>query len=76
MVASRPSTLWGQEVVAIVQISQGIDASDADILEEAARHIARYKLPKAIVRVDQVQRSPSGKADYRWAAEVASAVQS
>jgi len=76
VVASRPSTLWGQEVVAIVQISQGIDASDADILEEAARHIARYKLPKAIVRVDQVQRSPSGKADYRWAAEVASAVQS
>ena len=26
--------------------------ADADLREEAARHIARYKLPKAIVRVD------------------------
>ena len=37
------------------------------ILAEAARHIARYKLPKEVVFCDRVQRSPSGKADYRWA---------
>jgi 3-oxocholest-4-en-26-oate---CoA ligase len=42
--------------------------TDADsIIAEAARHIARYKLPKAIVFCSQVQRSPSGKADYQWA---------
>ena len=40
-------------------------------LAEASLHVARYKVPKAIVRVPQVLRSPSGKADYRWAAEVA-----
>ena len=38
---------------------------------EAERHIARYKLPKSIVYVDEVMRSPSGKADYRWAKQVA-----
>ncbi len=67
LVAGRDSERWGNEVVAVVQLLDGIDASDEDLLEEAARHVARYKLPKAIVRVDRVRRSPSGKADYRWA---------
>jgi fatty-acyl-CoA synthase len=31
--------------------------------------VARYKLPKTVVRVPAVERSPSGKPDYRWAAE-------
>jgi fatty-acyl-CoA synthase len=41
------------------------------VVEEASAHIARYKLPKDVVFVDVIQRSPSGKADYRWAAETA-----
>ena len=35
------------------------------------KHLARYKLPKAIVYRDAIQRSPSGKADYRRAKEQA-----
>ena len=71
VVAGRPSERWGSEVVAVVQLADGVDASDDDLLEEAARHVARYKLPKAVVRRDAIQRSPSGKADYRWAREQA-----
>ena len=41
--------------------------TEAELLEESEKHIARYKLPKAFVFVDEVVRSPSGKADYRWA---------
>jgi acyl-CoA synthetase (AMP-forming)/AMP-acid ligase II len=67
VVTSRPSVRWGNEVVALVQLTAG-ERVDADsILAEAARHIARYKLPKAIIFCDRLQRSPSGKADYRWA---------
>ena len=73
VVAGRPSERWGNEVVAVVQLADGTDASDDDLLEEAARHVARYKLPKAVVRRDRIQRSPSGKADYRWAKEQATA---
>jgi fatty-acyl-CoA synthase len=73
VVAGRPSERWGNEVVAIVQMRDGMDVSSDDLLSEAAEHIARYKLPKAIVFVDHVQRSPSGKADYRWAREQAAA---
>ncbi len=43
----------------------------ASVVEHASAHIARYKLPKEVVFVEQIQRSPSGKADYRWAAETA-----
>jgi hypothetical protein len=33
--------------------------------------LAGYKQPKHLVLVDQVVRSPAGKADYRWARDTA-----
>lgn len=71
VVAGRPSERWGSEVVAVVRRRDGYDVTDDELLDEAAAHIARYKLPKAIVWVDEIVRSPSGKPDYRWAAQVA-----
>jgi acyl-CoA synthetase (AMP-forming)/AMP-acid ligase II len=71
VVAGRPSERWGQEVVAIIQLREGARPSEDDLLAEAGRHVARYKLPKAIVFRERIQRSPSGKADYRWAREQA-----
>jgi acyl-CoA synthetase (AMP-forming)/AMP-acid ligase II len=67
VVVGRPSERWGSEVVAVVQVRDGSPVTDEELLAEAAIHVARYKVPKAIVRVDEMQRSPSGKADYRWA---------
>jgi 3-oxocholest-4-en-26-oate---CoA ligase len=58
-------------VVAIVRIREGYVVDDAALRAEAQRHIARFKLPKAIVYVDEIVRSPSGKADYRWARQIA-----
>ena len=69
----RPSERWGQEVVAIVRLRENAAATEADLTAEAARHIARYKLPKVYVFRDEIVRSPSGKADYRWAKEQAGA---
>jgi len=69
VVAGRPSQRWGQEVVAVVQLRAGAAATAADLLSECEKHVARYKLPKAFVFRDHIQRSPSGKADYRWARE-------
>jgi fatty-acyl-CoA synthase len=71
VVAGRPSQRWGQEVVAIVRLRDGAKAGPDELLDEAAKHIARYKLPKAFVFRPEIQRSPSGKADYRWAKEQA-----
>ena len=71
VVCGRPSERWGNEVVAIVRLQQGSATDETELLEECARHIARYKLPKAFVFRDELVRSPSGKADYRWAKEQA-----
>jgi len=63
----RPSERWGNEVVAIVKFRDGMEASESSLLAEASKHIARYKLPKAFMFLDEIERSPAGKADYRWA---------
>ena len=73
VVAGRPSERWGQEVVAVVQLRSGVRVTDAELSAECAKHIARYKLPKLYVYRDAIVRSPSGKADYRWAKEQATA---
>ena len=70
VVAGRPSARWGNEVIAVVRIRENHSATEAELLTEAELHIARYKLPKAFVFVDEIVRSPSGKADYRWAKQV------
>ena len=71
VVAGRPSERWGQEVVAVVALADGARAEAREIVDHAAAVIARYKLPKAVVFRPTIQRSPAGKADYRWAREQA-----
>ena len=72
VVAGRPSERWGSEVVAVVRLRDGMAASEAELIESCGAHLARYKLPKAVVFRDEIVRSPSGKADYRWARAQAS----
>ncbi len=63
---------WGRAVTAVVQPAEGTEAPTLDELRTFAREaLAGYKLPKHMVLVDRVQRTPAGKADYRWAATTA-----
>ena len=71
VVAGRPSERWGQEVVAVVALADGADASADELIAHAGQSLARYKLPKAVVFRPVIERSPAGKADYRWAREQA-----
>jgi fatty-acyl-CoA synthase len=71
VVSGRPSERWGQEVVAIVALAEGASVEAQELIDHAAGSIARYKLPKAIVFRPVIERSPAGKADYRWAREQA-----
>lgn len=69
LVVGRPSVRWGNEIVAIVVLASAV--TDQDLAAECRRHIAGYKVPKAILRRPEIMRSPSGKADYRWARQEA-----
>lgn len=67
VVAGRPSERWGSEVVAVVALAEGKIVGAEELVAHAGQSLARYKLPKAIVFRTVIERSPSGKADYRWA---------
>ncbi len=60
---------WGQRVVALVQVAEGATPTDATLSDHARTGLAGYKVPKQVVLVDQVVRSPAGKPDLRWAKE-------
>ena len=72
VVAGRSDPHWGEAVVGIVSLRSGTEQpDDQQIRDFLAPRLARYKIPKALVWVDTVERSPAGKQDYRWAKQVA-----
>ena len=71
VVTGTPHARFGQQVTALVALRPGARASEEELRAAAAAHVARYKLPRVVVFVDEIVRAPSGKADYRWAKQVA-----
>ena len=71
VVVGVPDERWGERVVAVVQPAPGTEPAEGDLKTLVRASLAGYKVPKRVVFVEEVVRSPSGKADYRWAAEVA-----
>lgn len=72
LVAGVPDPRWGHHVAAVVQLREGAARpSLEDIRTHCRDRLAGYKIPRQLVITESVQRSPSGKADYRWAREVA-----
>ncbi len=67
VVVGTPDERFGEQVTAVVQPRDGRTLDQSTLNEFAAQHLARYKLPKTLVLVDTMVRSPSGKPDYRWA---------
>jgi acyl-CoA synthetase (AMP-forming)/AMP-acid ligase II len=67
VVVGVPDSKWGQRVIAIV----AGDAPSLDAVQEHCRaRLAGYKVPRALFVVDEIARTPAGKADYAWANQV------
>ncbi|MFF3405472.1 acyl-CoA synthetase [Streptomyces sp. NPDC002742] len=72
LVAGVPDPKWGNHVAAVVQLREGAPQPSLDDIQTHCRaRLAGYKIPRRLVITDFIQRSPSGKADYRWARSVA-----
>jgi acyl-CoA synthetase (AMP-forming)/AMP-acid ligase II len=71
VVVGVPDERWGEAVAAVVASRPGRTAALDAVREHCAERIARYKLPRLLVEVPEVVRSPSGKPDYGWARDVA-----
>jgi acyl-CoA synthetase (AMP-forming)/AMP-acid ligase II len=62
---------FGQRVAAVIQ-PYGDTAPPTDDLDAHCRsRLSGYKVPRTYAFVAELQRSPAGKADYRWARKVA-----
>jgi len=70
IVVGAPDDRWGQRVAAIVQPRGERVPTLEDIQAHCRDHIAGYKVPRQLHVVGAIERSPSGKPDYRWAAGI------
>jgi long-chain acyl-CoA synthetase len=78
-----PDSEWGESVVAVVELKQGIEGSDdlaGELIEHCRANLARFKCPRRVDFVDVLPRTDSGKLykrrlrdQYRAAAEQVSA---
>ena len=59
-VIGQPSDRWGESPMAVV-VRKDDALSEADILKFCDGKLARFKLPKGVVFVDEIPRNPSGK---------------
>jgi acyl-CoA synthetase (AMP-forming)/AMP-acid ligase II len=71
VVVGVPDERWGSRVAAVVQPRSGATPTLASIQSHCRTKIAGYKVPRELHLVEAVERSPSGKPDYRWALAVA-----
>jgi acyl-CoA synthetase (AMP-forming)/AMP-acid ligase II len=71
-VVGVPDERWGSRVAAVIQLRDDHEMPAIEELQDHCRtKIAGYKVPRELHQVEQIQRSPSGKPDYRWAKAVA-----
>ena len=71
VVVGVPDERWGERVAAVIAARGDARPTVEELREHAKAMLASYKLPREVHFVDEMVRSPSGKADYRWAKGVA-----
>lgn len=60
-VVGRPHADWGEEVVAFIVTRPGLQVDDAALDELCLAHIARFKRPKAYLRLEALPKNAYGK---------------
>ena len=67
VVVGVPDDRFVERIAAIVQPRPGTAPSLADLQEHCRTKLAGYKIPRQLVVIDVLVRTPVGKPDYRWA---------
>ena len=71
MVVGLKDEKFGQRVVALTSLETNGSMEEGELIDFTREQLSGYKLPKQILFVDEVKRAPNGKANYKWAKEVA-----
>ena len=60
-VVGRPDERWGEVPVAFVVATVGTTTTPEELIEHCRGQLAKFKVPKDVVFVDELPRNPSGK---------------
>ena len=71
LVVGVPDERFGERIAAVIQAREGTSPTLESLQAMCRTKLAGYKTPRQIVIVDQMPRSPAGKADYRTAKALA-----
>ncbi len=72
VVVGVPDERLGQRVAAVIACAPAAPVPDLDAIQVHCRNmLAGYKVPRVLHVVEEIVRSPAGKADYAWARAVA-----
>ena len=61
-VVGVPDDYRGETVRAYVAVKQGQDATPEDLIAHCRAHLAVYKAPRQVELVDEIPKTPTGKA--------------
>jgi long-chain acyl-CoA synthetase len=64
-VVGVPDALFGEEICAVIQLKPGAAASDDDIRQHVARHLAKFKVPRRVVFQAALPKNWTGKIQKR-----------
>jgi fatty-acyl-CoA synthase len=67
VVIGVPDDRFVERVAAIVQPRPGAMVSLGELQDHCRTKLAGYKMPRQLVVLDELVRTPVGKPDYRWA---------
>lgn len=56
-----PDEEWGESVKAVVVLKPGAQATEKDIIDTAAQHLASYQKPRSVDFVESLPKAPTGK---------------
>jgi acyl-CoA synthetase (AMP-forming)/AMP-acid ligase II len=68
-VVGMPSSVFGEQVRAVVVLKQGASATAAELRKHCSRQLASFKVPSRVNFIDALPRNPSGKVVKRWLPE-------
>ena len=69
VVVGVPDERWGERIVAVVAPAEPGTGRPglADLQDHCRATLARFKVPRQVVLVERIERTPAGKPDQRWA---------
>lgn len=61
VVIGVPDQEWGEAIKAVIQLKEGMRATEQDIIDFCKQHLASYKKPKSVDFIDQFPLGTGGK---------------